>query len=209
MLKRSLMICALLAVAGGASAQSLPKPAEFYFAADANATRPVVVVKETGEAAMQKLAKLVERDPNADTAAAQLAHLAMEAGRVDLGRQLYARALAGMDSSDGYWRAVVWNYGWDLYRAGDSQGALAQWRTLMESRGVTASWMPPTLALALWSLDQKDEAVRWYAAAVRTEPQQWNTPAQFAQLLPDWSESERALLAEVQAAWAANPPTWP
>lgn len=206
---RSLLMTALLATAGSATAQSLPKPAEFYFAADANTVKPVIAVRETGDAAMEKLAKIVERNPNAKAEPAQLAHIAMNAGRVDLGRQLYARALSAIDHGDSIWRPVVWNYGWDLYRAGDSQGALAQWRTLVESRGVTASWIPPTLALALWSLDQKDEAVRWYAAAVRSEPQLWNTTGQFAQLLPEWSEGERAQLAEVQAAWAANPPSWP
>ncbi len=200
---------ALLAMAGNATAQSLPKPAEFYFAADANTLRPVVAVRETGDAAMEKLAKIVERDPNAKAEPAQLAHLAMNAGRVDLGRQLYARSLKAIDRADGIWRSVMWNYGWDLFRAGDSEAALTQWRALVEARNVTASWMPPTLALALWSTDRKNEAVQWYAAAVRSEPQQWNTTAQFAQLLPEWSESERAMLAEVQAAWAANPPTWP
>ena len=54
--------------------------------------------------------------------------------------------------------------------------------------------MPPTLALSLWSLGRKEEAVQWYAAAVRSEPQLWNTTAQFARLLPEWSEADRAEL---------------
>ena len=65
------------------------------------------------------------------------------------------------------------------------------------------------LALSLWSLGRKEEAVQWYAAAVRSEPQLWNTTAQFARLLPDWRDAERAVLTEVQAAWAADPPSWP
>ncbi|UNK48195.1 tetratricopeptide repeat protein [Lysobacter sp. S4-A87] len=209
MLARSLLLTALLAATGAASAQSFPKPAEFYFAADANTVKPVVAVRETGDVAMQKLAKTVERNPHAKAEVAQLAHLAMDAGRVELGRQLYGRALGAIDRSDGLWRSVVWNYGWDLYRAGDSENALVQWRTLVESRSVTATWIPPTFALALWSVGRKDDAVQWYAAAVRSEPQQWNTPNQFARLLPDWRDDERATLAEVQAAWAANPPRWP
>jgi hypothetical protein len=69
--------------------------------------------------------------------------------------------------------------------------------------------MPPTLALALWKLDRKDEAVSWFAAAVRTEPEQWRDANRFAQLLPGWQDAERAQLAEVQQAWVANPPAWP
>lgn len=213
MLIRSLFVAAVLTVSASATAQtlapSLPKPAEFYFDADANATKPVVAVRETGEAAMAKLVKLIERNPHATAERAHLAHLAMEAGRVDLGRELYTGALARLDTSDGVWRAVMWNYGWDLYRAGDDAAALEQWRKLQAARGVTAAWMPPTFALALWSLGRKDEAVQWYAAAARTEPEQFRGTARMAQVLPAWTDAERATLAEVQTAWAANPPSWP
>jgi len=209
MLGRTLFATALLAVSSAASAQSLARPSEFYFDADANTVKPVIVVRETGDAATDKLVKAIERNPRAKGEVAQLAHLAMTAGRLDLGKQLYTRALGAVDRSDALWRAIVWNYGWDLYRANDFEGAFAQWRQLVEARSVTASWMPPTLALSLWSLGRKDEALQWYGAAVRTEPQQWNSSSKFASLLPNWTDAERATLAEVQAAWAANPPAWP
>jgi len=211
---RHLLFAAALAAAGAAHAQSsgpvMPRPAEFYFDADAKATKPVIAVRETGEAANARLLKQIERDPRAKAEHAQLAHLAMAAGREDLGRELYARAVILIPPSDGVlWRPMMWNYGWDLYRAGDAAGALEQWRALAASRAVNASWMPPTLAIALWSLGRKDEAVQWYAAAVRTEPQQWSGTSHYAALLPDWRDAERATLAEVQAAWAAKPPSWP
>lgn len=203
------LLAAGLLAAGGAFAQSLPKPAEFYFDADATTTRPIVAVKETGDAAVQKLLKAIERNPRAKGEHAQLAHLAMEGGRTDVGKDLYTRAFARIANSDSMWRPLVWTYGWDLYRAGDAQGALDQWQQLVVLRRSNASWVPPTLALALWSVGRKDEAVEWYAAAVRTEPQLWRNPANFPRLLPEWRDSERATLAEVQAAWAANPPKWP
>ena len=62
---------------------------------------------------------------------------------------------------------------------------------------------------ALWTLGRKAEAVQWYAAAVRTEPQQWNGTDRYAELLPGWRDSERSTLAEVQRAWAEKPPAWP
>lgn len=209
MLIRNCFFAALLAASAGASAQSMPKPVEFYFDTDAKATRPVVAIKGSDEATMERLAKLIERKPDARAAQAQLAHLAMVAGRVELGRQLYAGTLAGMDNRDGEWRAVLWNYGWDLYRVGDHAGALAQWLPLATSRGVNASWMPTTFAMVLWSLDRRDEAVQWYAAAVRTEPDQWRTTSRYPELLSDWTDDERTTLAEVQAAWAVAPPAWP
>jgi tetratricopeptide (TPR) repeat protein len=203
------LLFAGLAAASPAAAQSLPKPAEFYFDADPTTTRPVVAVKETGDAAVQKLLKLIERDPRAKAEHAQLAHLAMDGGRTDLGKELYGRALGRITSTDALWRPVVWNYGWDLYRAGDAAAAVGQWQQLVAVRRSNASWVPPTLALALWTAGRQEEAVQWYAAAVRTEPQLWRDPANFPRLLPDWRDAERAALAEVQAAWAANPPTWP
>ena len=212
---RHLLLAAALAAVGTAHAQTpasnapLPKPVEFYFDADAKATKPVIAVRETGEAATAKLIKLIDRDPHAKAERAQLAHLAMAGGQKDLGRELYARALTRIAPTDGLWRSVMWNYGWDLQRAGEPAAALEQWRTLMTSRSVTPSWLPPTLALTLWTLGRKDEAVQWYAAAVRTEPGQWRASSAHATLLPEWTDGERAVLAEVQAAWAANPPRWP
>ncbi|GAB3746679.1 tetratricopeptide repeat protein [Lysobacter olei] len=206
---RGLLLAASLLATAGVQAQALPKPVEFYFEADALAVKPIVAVRETGEAGTQKLLRAIQRNPRAVAERAQLAHIAMEAGRVELGQELYADTLARITVSDSLYRPVLWNYGWDLYRAGDAEGALKQWQVLLSARNSTASWIPPTLAMALWSLGRKDEAVQWYAAAVRTEPEQWRTSARHAVLLPEWKESERATLAEVQAAWAANPPTWP
>lgn len=206
---RGLLLVASLVAAAGVHAQAMPKPAEFYFEADALAVKPIMAVRETGEAATQKLLRAIQRNPRAVAERAQLAHIAMEAGRVELGRQLYDDALNRVTTSDAMYRSLLWNYGWDLYRSGDDAAALKHWQKLASARNSTASWIPPTLAMVLWSLDRKEEAVQWYAAAVRTEPTQWASTARFAALLPEWSESERATLAEVQAAWAANPPTWP
>lgn len=206
---RALLLAAGLLASAGVHAQALPKPVEFYFEADALAVKPIVAVRETGDAATQKLLRAIQRNPRAVAERAQLAHIAMEAGRVDLGRELYADTLARITVSDSLYRPVLWNYGWDLYRSGDDEAALAQWQKLVAARNSTASWIPTTLAMVLWTLDRKDEAVQWYAAAVRTEPVQWLTTGRYAELLPEWKENERATLAEVHAAWVANPPTWP
>ena len=210
MFNRSLcLLFAGLIVTSTAVAQSQPRPAEFYFDADPTTTRPIVVIKETGEPAMKKLLRTIERNPQAKAEHAQLAHLAMISGRADLGRELYARSQTRIAENDALWRPLQWNYGWDLYRSGDAAGALVQWQKLVAARRATPTWVPPTMAIALWGSDRKEEAVQWYAAAVRTEPQLWRDPANFPRLLPDWSEEERAVLAEVQAAWLANPPKWP
>ena len=209
---RHLILAALVCVATGgtALAQSAPllPTSEFYFDEDARTTRLVVAQPGSGDALVQSLLKAIQRNPRAKADTAQLAHVAMAGGRPELGHELYNRVLGQMDSNDGLYRSVLWNYGWDLYRAGDAAGALARWNTLRTSRNVNADWMPATFALALWTLDRRDEAVQWYAAAVRSEPARWRGTDQYEALLPDWREQDRATLAEVQQAWQANPPEW-
>lgn len=205
-------IGALLAliVPAVAGAQFLSRPQEFYFDQDRSAVQPIVALKGEDEATLKRLMQMAERnDRNSDKAHAQLAGLLMVQGRVENGKALYQQLLERLDTSNSLRRAVLWHYGWGLYRAGEAEAALETWRELVESRGINPEWAPPTLALALWKLDRKDEAVLWYAAAVRSEPARWSTTAKYPQLLPDWSEAERKDLAEVQAAWAAKRPAWP
>lgn len=198
-----------LLLAAAAQAQSLPAPREFYFDEDRYTTRPIVAVPGEGEEVVERLAARVQRRPEDVEASAQLAHVAMRSGRTELGHSLYQGAQRNAANNTRLQRAVTWNYAWDLYRAGEVQQALEQWRTLIGGWPKAPSWQPPTLALALWRLGRQREAVAWYAAAVRTEPTLWTDAANFPRLLPDWDEADRAVLAEVAAAWQANPPSWP
>ncbi|MET0550918.1 MAG: tetratricopeptide repeat protein [Xanthomonas sp.] len=203
-----MLACIGLATAASVRAQALPAPKEFYFDEDRSTTRPVTAIAGSGEALVDRLASTVQRDPNANEARAQLAGIAMAGGRQELGEQLYQTALHALPAGVQR-RQVQWNYGWDLLRAGDPARALVQWSGLINGRPTAPDWLPPTLALVLWRLQRKDEAVKWYAAAARTWPDKWGAGADFAALLPTWRDDERATLAEVQAAWTAAPPAWP
>lgn len=189
-------------------AQSLPKLVEFYFDEDA-AAKPIHAVPPEQADAVDQLMKLRERGRKGVEATAQLASIAYGEGRDELGARLYQEALAAVAENSVQARSLRWNQGWDLYRRGDAEGALGLWLKAGENTRGNPSWMPPTLALVLWKLDRKDEAVGWFAAAVRTEPEQWSDTNRFAQLLPAWKDAERSQLAEVQQTWAANPPAWP
>ena len=189
-------------------AQELPRPKEFYFETDAETARPLELLPGSDDATVEQLLRVRERGRR-DTAlaTAQLARISYAAGRTDMGAALYAEAKQRPDNARQR-DALHWNHGWDLHRAGDHAGALEQWRIAGAERLKGPAWLPPTLALGLWKLDRRDEAVRWYAAAVRTEPQLWSSP-DLARLLPAWSDADRAVLAEVAAAWQAAPPSWP
>ena len=192
----------------GVAAQSLPAVQEFYFDQDTAAV-PAVVVPADSSDLVDQLMKQRERGRKALDATVQLAGVAFAQGRPELGRSLYAEALGSTTATTAAGRTVRWNYGWDLFRLGEVEAALPQWSSAQGGLRGNAAWVPATYALALWTLGRKDEAVQWYAAAVRTEPQQWGSSARYADLLPSWRDSERATLAEVQQAWAAQPPAWP
>ena len=204
----SVVLAAGMAVFGVA-AQSLPTLQEFYFDDDVAAAAPVAVPADAGDL-VDQLMRLRERGRGkALDATVQLASVAYSQGRPELGAQLYAEAEKEAPASSVPGRMVRWNHGWDLYRNGNIDGALAAWHSAQSGVRGNPSWVPPTLALALWTQGRKDEAVKWYAAAVRTEPNQWGSTAGYAQQLPTWRDAERATLAEVHQAWAANPPAWP
>lgn len=207
---RRLLGACLLLVPFALQAQSLPKPKEFYFDDDAATTRAIVLVEGADDATIQRLMRTMDRGArDSGAAAAQLARIAYDSGRRDTGEALYQRALEDLDRNNRLRPTALWNHGWDLYRAGDAAGALARWSEAGVERFNNPSWVPPTIALALWTLDRKAEAVQWYAAAVRTEPGTWRAPANLPALLPDWRAGEHAALAEVAAAWQAAPPAWP
>ncbi|MCL7715761.1 tetratricopeptide repeat protein [Stenotrophomonas mori] len=189
-------------------AQGVPRIAEFYFEEDA-AARPIQVLPPEQQDVVDQLMKLRERGRKAVEATAQLAGIASAEGRTELADKLYREALAAVAANSQLARGIRWNLGWSFYRHGDVESALQQWSQAAQAARGNVDWAPPTLALALWALGRRDEAVQWYAAAVRTEPDLWNDPARFPQLLPSWKDEERARLAEVQQAWAADPPAWP
>ena len=75
------VVLAVLGICSNAWAQTVPKPKEFYFDEDKSTTRAVVVVPGEGDAVVDKLAAVVQRDPRAADARAQLGTLAMAGGR--------------------------------------------------------------------------------------------------------------------------------
>ena len=201
------LFCLALLVPFAAAAQQVPAPVEFYFDEDVRTARPVTALEGDDEATQQRLLRLVERNArNAGEAQGQLAHIAMNQGYADTGRALYDQLLASLGRG-ALRNSVQWNYGWDLYRDGDAAGALEQWLGASMNRPQNPEWVPATFALALWQLDRREEATRWYAAAVRTWHDRCVDPDLAAQL-PDWREGERATLREVYEAWVQDPLTW-
>lgn len=204
-------LASVLLAAGAAAAwaaPAVPAPLEFYFDADPAAV-PMIVVEDGGGDLVSQLARHRERGRRGVEATVQLAGVAFRQGRAELGHSLYAEALEASPASSLSGRSVRWNHAWDLYRLGEVEAAMDEWLAAASNTRSHPSWVPPTFALALWKMGRRDEAVAWYAAAVRTEPTLWRDASQHARLLPTWQDEERKMLAEVQQAWATAPPAWP
>ena len=107
-------------------AQSLPKINEFYFDDDV-AAKPIQVVPPEQADAVDQLMKLRERGRKGVEATAQLASIAYRDGREELGAKLYQEALAAVADNSVQARSLRWNQGWDLYRKGNPEEALAHW----------------------------------------------------------------------------------
>ncbi|HYM87445.1 MAG TPA: tetratricopeptide repeat protein, partial [Pseudoxanthomonas sp.] len=117
----------LAAVVFGAQAQTVTKPKEFYFDADASTVRRIVVVEGEGEALAADLVKARERGRRQMEATAQLGHVALSDNRVELGKSLYEQAVAGTAVNSSVGRSIRWNYAWDLYHNGDFAQAFGLW----------------------------------------------------------------------------------
>src|SRR5690606_35141439 len=116
--RRLCLLVLLAGLCGGVGAQSLPRPAEFYFDEDRGA-RPIVAIHGDVGATVAELVRMMERGGrSADQAVTQLAHLSMAAGRTETGMALYAQALASTTEGSQRHRSLQWNQAWDLYRAG-------------------------------------------------------------------------------------------
>ena len=159
-----LALCSLLA-----QGQSLPAPKEFYFDADPQTTRAIVALSGEGQEVVDRLAATVARRPDDVESRVQLARVAMQSGRLELGDELYQAAQRNAGSNQRLSRAVTWNYGWDLYRAGEPQRALEQWQKLIGGWPSTPGCWPAPAA--------RPSATCAPPTAVPPCSRSWTTPA--------------------------------
>ena len=198
----------LMGLSWAASAQALPQIREFYFDTDP-AAAPMQAVDAALPDVVDQLARQRTRGRRMVEATVQLAGIAAAGGRQELASSLFNEALASAPANTVSGRSVRWNMGWFAFRNGDHAGARQLWSSALDNVRGEPSWAPPTLALLSDAEGDTAEAVKWFAAAVRTEPQLWSDPANFERLLPAWTPAERQALTRIQQAWVAAPPAWP
>jgi tetratricopeptide (TPR) repeat protein len=182
-------------------AQSAVAPADEYVDQDAAA-----IAFHPGPGRFANYRRAIDahlrENPRNVTALAQRAYIHYATGYLEHGERDYSRALELASDDPVLQRRVLWSWGWSLWIAEQPQAALQQWQRAEKQHGGRPFWVPYTYALAYWQLEQRDLAVAFYAAAVRSDAR-WGSEAGFQEKTEHWRDSERAIGRELLAAWTA------
>jgi tetratricopeptide (TPR) repeat protein len=189
--------------AAAADTTPLPPPAARYVDEDPAATA-IVLVNPSRSDVMQRLDQLVREPKNAWKARAQRGFLyGIRGEREKLDRD-YSAAAEKLPDDPYAPRILAWQHGWALFEAGDYAAALARWQEAERAHGGHPSWVPYTFAVALWRMDRREEALAYYAAAVRSAPERWGSKAGLASITTKWHKPELEAAEALLEAWTAS-----
>lgn len=178
----------------------LPVPFEAYGEDDPAAVAPRRV-DPTDSRATKTLEQILQYDPENVSARIQNAELLIARGMRQRGLDEYAYALRLAGSDEAKLRQVYWNYGWALFHVGEARGAVTQWLQAERRHGGRPLWVPTTYAIGLWEAGERDLALEFYKAAVRSNPRRWGEAAGLKEATRDWSDAQRAAMDAVYGAW--------
>jgi tetratricopeptide (TPR) repeat protein len=196
-------LLALLALCGNLHAQDAAEyqpPADAY-TQDDPAARFTVKVDPGNQRARETLEQILEYDGRNVMARVQHGHMLVDRGMRQraLAEFEYAIRVADADSVD--LRVARWNFGWALLRTGDPRAAMAQWRLVESAHGGRPAWLPAQFAAALWIAGDREYAVDYYAAAVRSNPSRWGERGGMESVTSEWEPNERLAIEAVYGAW--------
>ena len=204
MAKQLMFLCFLLAALIASPqlpAQSVVTPADQYVDQD-----PAAMAFHPGPGRFADYRRFIDahlrKNPRNVNALAQRAYIHYATGYLEHGERDYARALEFAADDPALQRRVLWSWAWSLWIAEQPQAALQRWQQAERQHGGHPFWVPYTYALAYWQLGQKELALAYYAAAVRSDAR-WGSAAGFAEKTDHWRESEQAIGRELFAAWTA------
>ena len=197
---------ALLCTGATAFAQTgeeLPVPFEAYGEDDPFAVAPKRI-DPTDNRAKQTLEQILQYDPDNVNARIQNAELLIGRGVRQRGLDEYAYALRLAGTDEKKLRTVYWNYGWALFHGGEARGAVTQWMQAERLHGGRPEWVPTTYAMGLWAAGEKDLALQFYRAAVRSFPRRWGVAAGLQEATRSWTAKQKLTIEQVYAAWREN-----
>lgn len=99
-------------------------------------------------------------------------------------------------------RHVLWSAGWSYINLGDYESAAKAWSESAQLHGGQPYWLPYSMAVLAELDGQRDLAIRWYTAAVRSQPR-WGSAEGVARSTWYWQRKESEAMDRVFHAWRA------
>jgi hypothetical protein len=112
-----------------------------------------------------------------------------------------ARTYAGRRTAQ--LRHVLWSAGWSELNLGNYGAAADAWSESARLHGGQPFWLPYSMAVLAELDGQRDLAVRWYAAAVRSQAR-WGHAEGVARSTWHWQRKESSAMDRVFNAWQAS-----
>jgi tetratricopeptide (TPR) repeat protein len=178
----------------------VPKPAEVYRDADPN-----VRADPKADANDPNLARYLDerlaQDPSDVPARVERGYQRAQRGDAKGAEADYARASKAAADTVQRQRYVLWSHGWALLAQNQPEAALKDWRDSQHLHGGNPYWVPYSFAVALRAAGRDDEAVAYYAAAARSDPERWGTRSAMLESTKSWKPHERTRIEAVYALW--------
>jgi tetratricopeptide (TPR) repeat protein len=193
-------VLAFASLTAAAQDSGLPQPEEAYGMDDPAAVAPKRI-DANDNLGRQTLEQILQYDPENVNARIQNAELLIARGMRQRGLDEYVYALRLAESDPLKLRTVYWNYGWALFRVGEARGAITQWQQAERMHGGQPIWVPTTYAVGLWVAGEKELALQFYKAAVRSNPRRWGEASGLKESTANWGANEKAAVDAVYAAW--------
>ena len=196
-------LAAALAPALPAAAQqatTLPSPADRYLDKDAAAVMPEVIAA-TDNRGRQELEQLLEYSPQHVPARVKNAFHLIARGLNRRAEQEFEYAIRVAKPASLALRHAHWAYGWGLFRMGEYRRAIEQWMQAEALHGGKPVWAPWTYAIGLWVAGDTELAVRFWTAAVRSDPERWGASRGLEREIADWPANQRLAAEGLHAEW--------
>jgi tetratricopeptide (TPR) repeat protein len=185
---------------GGGEPIEVPPPAQAYFDPDSSARMPIAVDLFDARA-IRELNRRIAREPKQLGLYTARGHAYGFAGNRAAMEKDFEQAFALAGSDRAALRHVSWSQGWAYFGLGDARAALASFTSATQLHGGAPFWVPYTYAVALWRLDRRQEALRYWDAAARSAPERWGNAKVVQRWTRRWPAGNQAEVVALFEAW--------
>ncbi len=196
---RIVLTLAIMLLPLAVTAEGLRPDAERYADADPAASYIKPAPGNRAQFRLQ-LNTALRRNPDNPVLLVQRAYLHARGGQHAAAAHDYDPAIRASAPDSAERRNVLWSRGWMRYETGDAAAALEDWTQALRLHGGHPYWGGYTLALAYWTLGERELAFAWYDKAVQFD-EKWRDAAAIEDIIRNWRDPQHAAMLALQAAW--------